>query len=135
MSDCVECGGLLTGRQKKYDSAKCAKRAGRRAWVLKTYNITLEEYDIVFAYQGERCPICRRKPRADEVFPIDHEHGAHVRGIPCKNCNWNIIRKLKDPEMAQRLADYLQHPPAVAALGRHVVAPGRPRKKRQRVVK
>lgn len=131
MSDCIECGGILTGRQKKFDTAKCSKRAGRRAWVLKIYGITLEEYDVILDYQGGVCGVCHRLPREEETFHIDHEHGGHVRGILCPYCNTRLVGRLKSHERAQQLADYLKDPPATRALGRTVIAPGRPRKKRQ----
>lgn len=129
--DCVDCGGLLTGRQKKYCSAVCSKHAGRAAWIMRTYGITMEEWDQIWEFQGKRCPITGRTPRPKEVFHVDHEHGGAVRGIVSPYANTRLIVRLKDHETAQRLADYLRNPPATAALGRQVIAPGRPKKKRQ----
>jgi hypothetical protein len=39
---------------------------------------------------------------------------------------------LKNHQLAQWLADYLRDPPAVAALGRRVHAPGRPPRRRKK---
>lgn len=132
---CIVCGGILTGRQKKYDRAECSKAAGRAIWIMKTYGITLAEWDAIWIEQGECCGICKRKPRANEVFHLDHEHrdgpSGPVRGIVCPYDNTRIIGRLKSHERAQALADYLRSPPAPRALGREVIAPGRPRKKRQ----
>ena len=128
---CVHCGGMLTGRQKKYCSAACSKRAGRAAWIMKVYGITLEEWDIIWEFQGGKCPITGRVPREGETFHLDHEHGGAVRGIVSPYANTRLIGRLKDHETAQRLADYLKSPPATTALGREVIAPGRPKKKRQ----
>jgi len=132
---CVSCGGILTGRQKKYCSAQCSKMAGRAAWVAKVYGISIEEFDAIFEYQEGRCGVCRRQPRAGETFHLDHEHSngpsGPVRGILCPYCNTRLVGRLKSHERAQQLADYLRNPPATAAMGRVVVAPGRPRKKRQ----
>lgn len=134
-SECVECGGELLGRQKKYCSTTCQKLAGRRTWVLKTYGITLKEWDRIWEEQGGVCPITGRAPRPGEVFHLDHEHSngqsGRVRGIVSPYANTRLIGRLKDHGVAQRLADYLRDPPAVRALGREVIAPGRPRKKRQ----
>lgn len=127
---CVHCGGMLTGRQKKYCSAACSKANGRAIWVMRVYGITLEEYDVIFAYQDGRCGVCHRLPKPGETFHIDHEHGGHVRGILCPYCNTRLVGRLKSHERAQQLADYLRTPPAEAALGRIVIAPGRPKKKR-----
>lgn len=132
---CLHCGGLLTGRQKKYCSAACSKHAGRAAWILKVYGITMEEWDAIWEAQGGVCPICKRAPRPKEIFHLDHEHtngqSGRVRGIVCPYDNTRTIGRLKSHERAQALADYLRDPPATRALGREVIAPGRPKKKRQ----
>lgn len=132
--NCIACGGILTGRQKKYCSSACAKQAGRAAWILKVYGITLAQWDEVWQLQGERCGICRREPRSGETFHLDHEHAnkgaGPVRGILCPYCNTRLVGRLKSHERAQQLADYLRDPPAVKAIGL-VMAPGRPKKKRQ----
>ncbi len=125
------CEQVLTGKRKKYASAECAKLAGRAAWVMRVYGITLADYDIIFEFQGGRCGVCHREPKPKEVFHIDHEHGGHVRGLLCPYCNTRLVGRLKSHERAQQLADYLKNPPAVEALGRLVIAPGRPKKKRQ----
>lgn len=132
---CIECGGILTGRQKKYCGSSCSKRFARAVWVFKVYGITLEEYDHILDHQGGVCAICNRPPKVNEVFHVDHEHSkagaGRVRGIVCSYCNTRLIGRLRDHEKAQRLADYLRQPPATEALGREVLAPGRPKKKRQ----
>lgn len=131
---CIVCGGILTGQQRKYDSAECAKQAGRAAWIEKVYGITLAQWDAIWKAQGEVCAICGRSPRATETFHLDHEHTAgqsgRIRGILCPYCNTRLIGRLKDHTKAQAMADYLREPPAVRAIG-EVIAPGRPKKKRQ----
>ncbi len=129
------CEQILTGRRKKYASAECSKRSGRDTWILKTYGITRDEWNLIWAEQDERCGICQRKPKNNETFHLDHEHrdgpSGPVRGICCPYCNTRLIGRLKSHERAQQLADYLRNPPSLRALGREVIAPGRPRKKRQ----
>lgn len=129
---CEVCDGILTGRQRKYCSANCQKKEGRRAWVLKVYGITLEEYDTILEYQDGKCAICQQPPKPGKVLHIDHEHGGSVRGLLCGYCNTRLVGRLKDHVKAQRLADYLRSPSAVHALGKEVIAPGRPKKKRTR---
>jgi len=125
------CEAILTGRQTKYASAKCSKLQGRRDWVMKVYGITLEEYEVILAYQDGGCAICGKKPTRDKPLHIDHEHGGYVRGLLDSYCNTRLVGRLKSYERARKLADYLEDPPAIKALGRPVTAPGRPRKKRQ----
>lgn len=134
MTDCISCGGLLTGRQKKYCGSECSKSAGRAAWILKVYGLTMDQWDKIWEFQDQRCGVCRREPRKGETFHLDHEHttkGAGVcRGVLCPYCNTRLVGRLKSAERAQQLADYLTNPPAVQAVG-VVIAPGRPKRKRQ----
>lgn len=133
--ECVVCGGQLTGAKRKYCGPDCSKQGSRAEWVLKTYGITLAEWDQIWAFQGECCAICKRAPREGETFHLDHEHASGqsgpVRGILCPYCNTRLVGRLKSAERAQALADYLKNRPAVLALGREVIAPGRPPKKRK----
>lgn len=132
---CAGCGGLLTGRQKKWCSSACQKKQGRADWILKTYGLTMEQWNEIWIEQGKRCGICRRPPRAGETFHLDHEHrtgsAGPVRGILCPYCNTRLVGRLKSAERAHQLAEYLERPPATRALGFEVFAPGRPKKKRQ----
>ncbi|WP_372494945.1 endonuclease domain-containing protein [Micromonospora salmantinae] len=125
---------MLTGQQRKYCADPECKRLGQRAeWVFKTYGITLRQFDEILEFQDGKCGVCRKKFRDEETPHIDHEHGAHVRGLVHAYCNRRLIGRLKSAELAQGLADYLRDPPAVAALGVKVIAPGRPSEKKRRV--
>lgn len=133
MKLCAGCGSELTGRQLKWCADQgCKKRALRSAWIWKVYGLTVEEYDTILAHQGGLCGLCRKPFKEGKTPHIDHEHGGHVRGIVCAYCNTRLIGRLKQHDLAQKLADYLREPPAVTALGRPVIAPGRPPKKRKR---
>ena len=128
---CDACGSPLTGRQKRFCSPPCAKWVRRQEWIEKTYGITGIEFAVLMEHQNYRCGCCQRRCRENETPHVDHEHGGHVRGIVCAYCNTRLIGRLKNHETAQKLADYLKDPPAVRALGRKVIAPGRPKRKRR----
>lgn len=132
---CHGCGKQLTGQQKKWcaDPA-CKKQALRWAWILKVYGLTPEDYNRIYAHQGGKCAICHKAFQPGKTPHVDHEHGSnpHVRGILCAYCNTRLVGRLKNHQLAQWLADYLRDPPAIAALGRAVYAPGRPAKKRRK---
>lgn len=133
---CVVCSGQLTGAQRLFDSDECRKAKARADWILKTYGLTPDEWELIWHHQGARCAVCLRSPRPGETFHLDHEHqsgqSGPVRGILCPYCNTRLVGRLKSAERAQALADYLTHPPAVSALGKTVIAPGRPRAKRRK---
>lgn len=130
---CVVDGTPLRGAQRKYcDNPECKRQGAREAWLIKTYGITLADFDTILAHQGGKCGCCRMAFKPSETPVVDHEHGKHVRGIVHDHCNRRLIGRLKSWERAQNLADYLREPPAVKALGREVIAPGRPSSGRKR---
>lgn len=133
--ECVGCGGTLTGRRRKYCSSYCAKRAGRNTYLVNRYGITQDQYDELLEYQGGVCAVCKLPPKGRRVLVVDHEHtggpSGKVRGLICViPCNLRIVAKHKQPDLLQAAADYLREPPAVKLFG-EVIAPGRPRKRRQ----
>ncbi|MFC6021528.1 endonuclease domain-containing protein [Plantactinospora solaniradicis] len=131
MTDCVECGGILTGRQKKFCGGACSKKAGRRRHILTCFSITLEEYDDILNYQGGGCGICGARPKPGKSLAVDHDHKTgFVRGLLCFFCNKRVLGA-RNAEVLIKTAAYVTKPPAREALGRDVIAPGRPRKKRQ----
>lgn len=140
--NCVVCTTQLSGNQRKFCASEvCKKQGNREAWIKKTYGITMAEWNAIWVEQGERCAVCKRKPRVKkdgtvETFHLDHEHRngpeGPIRGICCPYCNTRLIGRLKDAKLAQALADYLTNPPAARALGREVIAPGRVRRRRRR---
>lgn len=129
-SDCIICHNILTGRQKKYCSSDCSKLEGRRAHIWKCFRITLEEYDNILAFQGGGCGICGRVPRGGKSLAVDHDHQTGVvRGLLCFMCNRRVLGA-RSKEILIKTAAYVTDPPAVEALGKEVIAPGRPKKKR-----
>lgn len=97
------------------------------------FNITTDEYDLILTEQGGKCAVCDRGATGGRRFAVDHDHSTGlVRGVICTHCNLRVIGKHRDPDLFRRAYEYLQHPPARRALGRDVIAPGRPSKKRRR---
>lgn len=136
MPSCAGCGQELEGRQKRWCADKQCRREAARASRLRTvFDISPEEWQLIWEEQGMVCAICQRKPRPGESFHLDHAHedgqAGTIRGIVCGYDNTRIIGRLKSPERAQALADYLRDPPAVRALNGPRRAPGRPKRKRQ----
>lgn len=124
---CKDCKS--TTRALNYPGPRCttchrAKVAERKEvahgqHVEKTYDISAEEYKILYAAQGGRCAICRRATGAARRLAVDHDHKTgKVRGLLCKPCNrYGIgIFARDDPEVFDRAAAYLRNPPAQAIL-------------------
>lgn len=126
------CEQILTGRQKKYASAECAKREGRRQHIWRCFSITLDEYDRILEEQDGGCGICGRPPKAQKSLAVDHDHvTGFVRGLLCFFCNKRVL-SARSADIIIKTANYVTDPPARRALGRDVVAPGRPARKRKK---
>ena len=72
------------------------ERKRRKSWaerlsdrwrrVLRSYGLSMEQYEALLAKQGGVCAICAKPPAEPPV--VDHCHGTgKVRGLLCRNCN------------------------------------------------
>jgi hypothetical protein len=84
-----------------------AKRRRRNAHLVRTFGITLEEYEALIASQGGLCPGC-----GDELTSsshVDHCHArGQIRGVLCNNCNLTLGLAADSPQRLRRLALYLE---------------------------
>jgi hypothetical protein len=126
------CGNELVGRQRKWCSERCSKDGARAARLAQVFNLTPEEYDQILEHQGGKCAICHRLPKPGKRLAVDHDHKTgFVRGLLCFMCNKRVLGA-RSAEVLVKTAAYVTDPPARKALGRDVVANGRPPKKRKR---
>lgn len=128
---CSGCGKPLTGQQRKWCSDTCSKDGARAARLRTIFDISVDEYDQILAYQEGKCAICRRPPKPGKRLAVDHDHQTgFVRGLLCFLCNRRVLGA-RSADVLIRTAAYVTDPPARRALGRDVIAPGRPKKKRK----
>lgn len=100
----------------------------------RTYGITLAEYKSIVAAQHGRCPICL-KPLEGISNPVDHDHVTGVvRGVLHTYCNHRVLGRLRDWEVAERMAWYLKEHPARRAVGHRQVPKKKPRKRKPKPV-
>jgi len=61
----------------------------RNLFLKSEYGITLDDYNIMYNMQHERCAICGiHQSNAPKRFIVDHDHGTgKVRGLLCYRCN------------------------------------------------
>jgi hypothetical protein len=133
--DCVAEGYTHTKRPAPYPGPRCAshdrekKRAARVARSVKhvetTYELTDEEYNALYQFQGGRCYICQRATGATKRLAVDHDHrrpctATHgqkrgcrqcVRGLVDSVCNDVLAHLRDDPLAGERIAEYLRKPP------------------------
>ena len=65
------------------------KTAQRRRSLKQLYNISLEQYDMLFKSQNGVCAICSKPPKENRKLFIDHDHTTNkIRGLLCDKCNF-----------------------------------------------
>ena len=91
-----------TNQLAQNDSAK------RRArYLMRTYGITLEQYDLLLKRQSRVCAICKRKPKA--MLCVDHCHKkGRVRGLLCHQCNFALGLLRDDQRLTMAATAYLR---------------------------
>jgi hypothetical protein len=99
--------------QKRYrDNNKDKRKNGMLLW---RFNITLEEYQVLFEAQGGVCKICNnpetaKKNKSEELrmLAVDHDHNTgKVRGLLCARCNVQLGHYEKTKPRAQEFENYL----------------------------
>jgi hypothetical protein len=97
-------------RRARYDPDK------RSESIVKSYGISLEQYDRLLAAQNGGCAICgskEAKTQRNGRFCLDHNHQTgEVRGLLCAPCNRGVGLLGDDPERLKKASDYLLTPPS-----------------------
>lgn len=120
---------------------KTKAEKAREKHLMDNFKLTTEKWDKVDEYQGRVCAICGRPNNTRKRLSTDHAHADGLfRGLLCQQCN-PLLGKIENafirlgmhkvPGMTlvnviKKLAEYVQFPPATAALGApHYGYPGR----------
>lgn len=75
----------------------------------RKYGITPEEYDQMFEAQRGGCKVCGGVNDSGKMLHVDHSHETgKIRGLTCFRCNAAIGLLHDDPELARKLATYLE---------------------------
>ena len=90
--------------------------ADKRKYLLRKFNMTLEEYKALLNKQGGVCAICgekeqvlRRAKSGQEMLAVDHCHETgKIRGLLCFKCNTGIGALGDSVEGLERALDYLR---------------------------
>ncbi len=72
------------------------------------YEITLEEFDLIFANQNNGCAICKSWSHNGRGWHVDHDHNnGRIRGVLCNNCNVAIGHMRDSIEILTAAINYL----------------------------
>lgn len=97
--------------------------------LVRTYGITVNEYEVMLETQGGVCWICE-KPQKNRRLSVDHKHEkgekrrsprlrrSRVRGLLCWRCNTALGKFDDNPTFLRKAADYLEATPAQEVLSK-----------------
>lgn len=85
----------------------------RNIGLLWNYNLSLEQFNILFKKQGEKCAICGSKNSGsirNKNFAVDHKHDAtqKIRRILCHPCNQGLGIFKDNVGILKSAIDYLE---------------------------
>ncbi len=86
------------------------KALNYRGHLKRTYGITPEQFDAMFAAQDSRCAVCRAAEPGSKLnrWHVDHCHDTGtVRGILCAQCNVMIAMSREDSSILEAGIRYL----------------------------
>ena len=98
--------------------AKAAKDRAKARRLADNFNLTIDMWECIYDFQGRKCAICKKPMNRPNV---DHSHSdGLVRGILCASCNRALGRFRDSLELLRAAVEFLEHPPAVTALGKPI---------------
>jgi hypothetical protein len=109
-SSCKECAKSREKSDKiqAYRKSPEAKRIKRERNFIKTYGITIEEYDRISELQGNKCLICGGNSWDGRHLAIDHNHKTgKIRGLLCSMCNRGLGMFKDSVLLLQKAEQYL----------------------------
>lgn len=112
---------LLERKKNWYKATRVKRTAVAKIWVannqdkirnkhyLRTYGISLQQYNELFEKQEHKCAICQKEwKEGTRRFALDHDHSTkEIFGILCAFCNHRFIGRNRKPEHYLRAAEYL----------------------------
>jgi hypothetical protein len=72
----------------RYERSEARKTVNRRKELLRTYGLTIEEYDAMLISQSNGCAICGAGTAGNRRLHVDHDHiTGKTRGLLCGRHN------------------------------------------------
>lgn len=108
---CIQCTKDLMKTKYKRTSER-----SRAIHLKRTYDLTEEEYGVLYQEQNGVCAICGQpetnvnsKTGKVRNLAIDHSHKTgRIRGLLCRKCNTALGNLDEDIDKIQRLIDYIK---------------------------
>jgi len=100
---------------RKYRATEKGKRKSSNTYLRANYNISIEDYEKMFAEQRGLCFVCkqpeRRIAKSGQLMALDVDHNhqtGEVRKLLCHACNVSIGFLDESSDRMRALADYIE---------------------------
>lgn len=100
-----------SNQRKQFYRSDRGIEISRRSWLLKQYNITLEEYNALNTTQNGLCAICFESEiyYRNKVLCVDHDHKTgEIRGLLCNRCNRALGLLKEEKQILLNAIKYLE---------------------------
>lgn len=95
-------------KRKNYYGDEGRKRKYKHSELLKTFGLTIEQYEQMEINQNKVCAICC-KPDKNKRLSVDHCHvTGKIRGLLCSKCNRGLGLLNDEVEILKRCILYLE---------------------------
>lgn len=93
---------------KNYYRTLEGKTIQRKRALKRLYNISFEQYDVLFKSQHGVCAICSKPPKDNRKLFVDHDHvTTKIRGLLCDKCNFILGLSGESASILQEGINYL----------------------------
>lgn len=101
--------GVRNFSQEQFASLMSPASKSRAYHLLRTYGISLEQYNELLRSQDNACFICQKSARSfSKALAVDHDHvSGEIRGLLCSFCNQRVIGRHRSPDLFLRAYEYL----------------------------
>lgn len=110
---CKTCWKAVTDKRRNGPKREIELRQRQNRHLVRSYGITLEEYEALFTKQNGECAICHKKDggvnqHRSKKLAVDHNHINNVvRGLLCENCNRGVGMFKDSVILLQKAINYL----------------------------
>lgn len=97
--------------RKEYYQSERGIESSRRTHLKRKYNMTLEEYNVMFENQNGVCEVCGEPEGCSRntFLAVDHCHETNeIRGLLCTNCNRALGLLKENTETLNKMIEYLK---------------------------
>jgi hypothetical protein len=96
-------------KKRRKDNPDKAKRDRIKLSVKRKFNLTLNDYDVLYLEQGGKCAICgTHQKNLVRTLAVDHDHNTgKVRGLLCQPCNTGIGLLKENVQVLENAIKYL----------------------------